>query len=343
MVYQNVGTVLYIVIFEGNFFNLPGMYVRNNFLILFLLMCLWYADTQAQDTGFSMMFEERMYYNPAFAGLEQGRASLGFRDLYPGSDATFITMAASWDQPVTFLHGGYGVMLMHDRSAGGMLSLSGVSLTYSYHLQISRSLFLNSGFTASLMQNYFDAGKIVLPDMISPGSGIILPPGETIGSESIFFPDFAVGFLLYGDNWLGSVAAWHLMEPYRSQVKNDQTTLKRRYTFLFSYTLSAKDELSFFPWCGGMIQGRSQQYVLGGQMNYKIVSAGLAWKKNFGNRYDAAVFSFGLLAGNMRFLYSYDAFVGRGGSHPPGGAHEAAIVVNIGKSYDRKTIIFPQL
>ncbi len=298
---------------------------------------------RAQDPAFSMMFAERMYYNPAFAGLENGRASLGFRDHYPGSDASFITAVASWDQPVDFLHGGYGVMLMHDRSAGGMLSLSGISLTYSYHLQISRSLFLNSGFTASLMQKYFDAGKVVLPDMISPTGGIILPPGETIGSESTFFPDFAVGFLLYGENWLGSIAAWHLMEPYQSEVKNDQTVLKRKYTFLFSYSVSAGNELYVVPWIGGMVQGRSQQYVLGGQVIYKIISAGLAWKKNFGNRYDAAIVSMSLDAGNVRFLYSYDASLGGGGNPSGGGAHEAGIVVGIGKSQSRRTIIFPHL
>ncbi len=317
--------------------------MRNSIIIIFFLIAGGVIRLTAQDADLSMMYLARMYYNPAFAGVGEGRASMVFRDHYPGSDAAFITAVASWDQQVDFLHGGYGVMLMHDRSAGGMTALTGVSLTYSYHLQISRTLFLNSGFTASLMQNYFNADRIILPDMISPTGGVVLPPGETIASESHFFPDFTVGFLLYGKNWSGAVAAWHLMQPYRSEVKNDQTVLKRKYSFLLSYTFPGKDGLSFIPWGGGMIQGRSQLYMLGCQVNYKFVSAGMAWKKNIGNQYDIAVFSVGLGAGNIRFMYSYDAFIHTPPGRTGGGAHEAGIIMELAKSHNPKTIIFPQL
>jgi len=284
-----------------------------------------------------------MYYNPAFAGLEGGRGAVGFRDHYPGNEASFITAVASWDQKADFLHGGYGVMIMHDRSAGGMMTTSGLSLTYSYHLQISRTLFLNSGFTVSLMQRYFDASGIILPGMISPTGGVILPPGETIASESHFFPDFSVGFLMYTSGWSAGVAAWHLIQPYTSEVKNDETLLKRRYSFTFSYTFSVNNEFSFIPWGGGVIQGRSQVYLLGIQGNYKSVSAGLAWKKNFGNQYDILICSLGLETGNLKFMYSYDASVKTPPGCAGGGAHEAGIVVDFGKSRDRKTINIPRL
>jgi type IX secretion system PorP/SprF family membrane protein len=335
-----------IVIFGGNNDLSGGFGVKKRLFVfvLFLLGGIFIRDVRAQDPDFSMMFQGRMYYNPAFAGFGRGRVALGFRDQYPGNAADFITTVATWDQPVDFLHGGYGVMLMHDRSAGGMLSLTGLSLSYSYHLQVSRSFFLNTGFTASLMQNHLDAGKIILPDMISPGGGVILPPGETINSESKFFPDFAVGFLFYGENWLAGVSAWHLMQPYRTEVKNDQTVLERKYSFLASYTFTRKNSgISLIPWGGGMIQGRSQLYILGGQVNYNFVDAGIAWKKSFGNQYDIAVFSLGMTTGNVSFMYSYDAFL----RAPPGragkGAHEVGIVVNLGKTRKKQTIIFPHL
>jgi len=317
--------------------------VRNSIFIFCFLLVGGVIRLTAQDADLSMMYLARMYYNPAFAGVEEGRASMAFRDHYPGSDAAFVTAVASWDQQVEFLHGGYGVMVMHDRSAGGMMTLTGLSLTYSYHLQISRTLFLNSGFTASLMQNHFNADGLILPDMISPSGGVVLPPGETIVSESHFFPDFTVGFLLYSKNWSGAVAAWHLMQPYRSEVKNDQSVLKRKYTVLLSYTFQGRDGLSFVPWGGGMIQGRSQLYLVGGQVNYKFVSAGVAWKKSFGNQYDVAVIAIGLGVGNMRFMYSYDAFINTPPGRTGGGAHEAGIVMELAKSRHRKTIIFPQL
>gem|GEM_PF-5336040 len=314
--------------------------------MLIMLLTFWGGGMgHAQDPAFSLMFGQRLYHDPAFAGMAGGgRAVAGFRDLYPGNDAAFITTVASWDQYVEALHGGYGITLFHDRSAGGMLATSALTVTYAYHLQISRNLYLNSGLAAALMQNHLDASKVVLPGMIPPGGGALLPRDEEIASESCFFPDFSVGFLFYSEMWIVGISAFHLMEPYRFTQKNDQTILPRKYLMMFNYRIPlGRKEWTLFPKVLAQWQGKSDLYAFGGEMAFKNIAAGVTWKKSWVGRYDRMVFSVGMKKRRMSFFYAYDLVLQSPLSLPGGNAHEIGVVMETLPVRGKRTIILPSL
>ncbi len=317
--------------------------IKRKIPAMWLLLCLGLRGVVAQDPSFSLVYAQRMYEVPAFAGMDEGRMALGFRDSYPGSDAMFITTFASWDQHLEVLHGGYGVTVMHDRTAGGMLASSALTAVYSYHLQLTRDLFLNSGFSVSLMQNCFDAGDVVLPGMIPQGGGALLPPDELIRSESHFFPDFGVSFLMYGRRWTAAAQATHLMEPYRFAQKREETTLPRKYLFILSYAFPANNDWSFYTSLTTQWQHRSSLYGVSGQASYRNVSAGVGWKKNFGQRYDAAVLYVGMNKGKISFRYALDMMLRSGIGTSKGNAHEVALVLLTGRTKKRghQTIFLP--
>ncbi len=306
-----------------------------------MLVC---GEGEAQDPAFSMPFLQKTAFNPAFTGMGSGQAGLSFRDQLPGSPVRYITSIAEWDQPFDVLHGGVGVIILHDMAGGATLTNTGLSAVYSYHLRISRDFYMNAGFQASVFQSYLNTENLILPDMISPSQGIIGGSEEVIPPERKIFPDFSVGFLFYEKNWYAGVAAHHLMEPYQSDVKTDETVLPRKYSALAGF-IYEKDHgnIALYPWAGAVVQGRSHQTLLGLQVKYFMGMGGICWKKNFGNSIDMLVFSMGIVTKRLRFSYSYDAYLGKIAVSSAGGAHEIGIIIEFGnkKTSYQGTINWP--
>jgi len=311
---------------------------------MYFIVSLFLGKVMGQDPGFSLPFMQKLLINPAFAGADVGQMNLGFRDQMPGSPARYITSVAGWDQPFDLLQGGIGVLFMHDRAGQGTLSTTSISTMYSYHLRMSRNLFLNAGFQASLYQSALNTDHLILPDMISPSQGITGGTGEIIPSERKIFPDFSIGFLFYSDKWFTAVSAHHLMEPYQSGVKTNENVLSRKYSLLVGYVFEKNHgDMTFYPWAGIMQQGISHQTFLGFQMKYLLATGGIAWKKNFGNRSDILIFSLGIVTKRFRISYSYDTYLGKWANSLSGGAHEIGVVISFGKekSIYRGTINWP--
>ena len=101
--------------------------------------------------------------NPAFAGTNEcPRATLNYRDQWPGIGRTYITTSASWDQYVKEVGGGLGVLMMHDRAGAGAINTSQFSLLYSYNLKINYNFAVKAGFEASFRQINVDWNKLDL-------------------------------------------------------------------------------------------------------------------------------------------------------------------------------------
>ncbi len=320
------------------------MLVKRPVIIIFFIVNLFPGKVTGQDPALSLPFMQKLFINPAFAGADVGQMNLGFREQMPGSPARYITSVAGWDQPFELLHGGMGVLLMHDMAGQGTLSSTSMSAMYSYHLRMSRELFLNAGFQASVYQSALNTSHLILPDMISPSQGITGGTGEIIPSERKIFPDFSIGFLLYSDKWFTAVSAHHLMEPYQSGVKTNETVLPRKYSILLGYVFEKNHgDMTFYPWAGMMQQGISHQAWLGFQMKYLLTAGGVVWKKNFGNSSDILIFSLGIVTKRFRISYSYDVYLGKWANSSSGGAHEIGVMINFGKekSSYRGTINWP--
>ena len=78
----------------------------NKFSKIFIAMavCIFISnDANAQDAAFSHFYANPLYLNPAFAGATPKgcpRASLNWRDQWPGIGSSYITTSASWDIPL---------------------------------------------------------------------------------------------------------------------------------------------------------------------------------------------------------------------------------------------------
>ena len=106
------------------------------FIIIAMFLCIS-NNVKAQDPAFSQFYANPLYLNPAFAGASEGgcpRATLNYRDQWPGISRAYVTTSASWDQHVNAVGGGLGMIVSQDRSGAGALQTSQAFLLYSYVL-----------------------------------------------------------------------------------------------------------------------------------------------------------------------------------------------------------------
>jgi len=106
------------------------------------LLLLFTNTANAQDPSFSQFYASPLYLNPAFAGAGPDgcpRATLNYRDQWPGIGRTYVTTSAAYDQHINALGGGLGILIMNDRSGDGNLMTNHASLIYSYHLEVNKN------------------------------------------------------------------------------------------------------------------------------------------------------------------------------------------------------------
>ena len=102
----------------------------NKFSKIFMAIaaCIFISnEADGQDAAFSQFYANPLYLNPAFAGATPKgcpRASLNWRDQWPGIGSSYITTSASWDKHINAIGGGLGIIVVNDRSGNGGLQLN---------------------------------------------------------------------------------------------------------------------------------------------------------------------------------------------------------------------------
>ena len=170
----------------------------------------------AQDFVFSQFYANPLYLNPALAGAKVcPRFSLNYRNQWPGLVSAYTTVSASYDQYFSDLHGGLGAFVLTDRQGDhGALKTNQVSFMYSFRFQLSRTIYMNAGLQATLVNENLDWSTLTFPDQIDPDFGFIfntnaVPPDDM----NIFYADFNAGLLVYSKAWYGGLAVSHLTRP----------------------------------------------------------------------------------------------------------------------------------
>ncbi len=164
------------------------------------------VGVRAQDPEYSQFYANPLYLNPAMAGVEgAAKVFLGYRNQWPGAVNPYVTYHASFDQYVEAIQGGVGVHVGNDRQGGGVFNTLSVDALYAYHLQVSSKLMISGGFQASVGQRNMDPSDLVLPSELA-GAGT-----TTLTSYAKVYPDFAVGFAGFYENFFGGVAVHHLL------------------------------------------------------------------------------------------------------------------------------------
>jgi hypothetical protein len=118
-------------------------FLRLSFMAASLLSV---ATIKAQDPELTQFYAAPVYTNPALAGAAYcpfgaaGRASVNYRNQWPGLPGTFRSFAASWDQHISSIGGGLGAMVFHDVAGSGLLTTTTISGVNSLCASVFKAL-----------------------------------------------------------------------------------------------------------------------------------------------------------------------------------------------------------
>ena len=117
--------------------------MKKLFFIVFIGVC---SILRAQDAQFSHLFATSAYNNPAFTGLaKEARFTFDTRLQWAGLPGAFVTQYAMTDYFHDAAKSGFGLMLVSDKSGGGLLNNTGVNGMYAYELGINNNWTARGG------------------------------------------------------------------------------------------------------------------------------------------------------------------------------------------------------
>jgi type IX secretion system PorP/SprF family membrane protein len=303
---------------------------RFKIVILFFFFA---CDLFSQDPHFSQFYANPLYLNPALTGATIcPRAVVNYRNQWPAIGKAFVTYNASFDQYVSVLHGGLGLLLTADRTGEGNLNTTMISLTYAYKFNFTSKLQASGAIRTGYYQRRLVWENLQFEDMIDPRSGFTLPTSEKQpDSPSISAIDFSTGiFLSYDDKFYGGIAADHLTEPKNGFYAENATKLHMKFTLHAGAIIPLRkdggttdeNEFSLSPNILYQQQFNYRQLNIGLYLTIDPFVGGLWFRHTFDNM-DALIPMVGLHYRNLRIGYSYDYTVSQlGGSS--GGAHEVS-------------------
>lgn len=157
-------------------------------------LCLLIASSvQAQENVLSQFFANRIYLNPAFAGLEEGlQITTSVRQQWYQADRgyRFAAVAVEWQEPCW--HSGFGLTVQGSYEGISPLSTAGAGLTYAYVIP-----YKNGNVHLGLQYNYnqkrIDWSRLTFSDQLDPVFGSIYSTGAQPALDMVDYHDFAFG------------------------------------------------------------------------------------------------------------------------------------------------------
>jgi len=292
-------------------------------LLLVLIFGMITIMSMAQDPEFSQFYAAPLYLNPAFAGsVRCPRITMNYRNQWPAILGQFTTYDVEYDQYVSSLSGGIGIMAWKDNAGSGTISTTNFSGIYSYQMNLSREFTINAGFQASYMQKNLDWSKLTFGDEIDPRYGFIYTTQEVAPQGKSSFLDLSAGILGYTNEFYGGVAVAHLTQPNEGFISAN-TPLPMKITAHFGAMIPMDDSRRNTSYISPNIlfvqQQNFQQINLGLYVERGPLVGGLWYR--FG---DAIIALIGIQTNGLKIGYSYDITVNKL-SNATGGAHEISL------------------
>lgn len=315
------------------------------FIIYFICHLAIYA--RAQDPQFSQFYANPLYLNPALAGAtECARINLNYRNQWPSLTKAFITYSLTYDQNLSSINSGFGLIVLNDRQGDGALNSVLIGAIYAYNLQVSEGIYIRFGAEAKYYQQHLDWDRLIFADQINPVNGSInnisnqSPPEKT----SVAVADFSAGTVIrYYDQFFIGFTADHLTQPNLSFYNDADNILRLKYTLHGGININASQgrlgniyEKNFViqPQILYMYQQDFQQLNAGLYLNKRPIVVGAWFRHNFQNP-DAVIILVGLSFKSIKFGYSYDVGLSKIGGEALG-AHEISFAWDFCLYKDKK-------
>jgi type IX secretion system PorP/SprF family membrane protein len=204
---------------------------------LLLLVALGISlKSNAQDAHFSQFYNNPIYYNPAYAGLNLGlKTRLNYKRQWVNVPGEFDTYNFSMDIADRNIPGagGIGLLVNSDKRGIGYSQTLTVGIAPSVRIPLASNFVMQVAPLLSYVRRQVDWEGLIFSGQLDDVQGNVnpstfLPPVD----DAIGYPDFGFGvlFQVHGDNTTATFGASgsHLTEPNQSFFEKN-APLKRRY------------------------------------------------------------------------------------------------------------------
>ncbi|AKD02803.1 PorP/SprF family type IX secretion system membrane protein [Pontibacter korlensis] len=305
-------------------------------IFLMYIACLWACSSVAQEVQHTQQYANRLYLNPAFAGLDYSwSVALSHRKQWPALNGSFITNSLAADLRIPDSKSAISLLLQQDRAGvGGLKKLQG-SLGYAYHTNISSNWAMSAGLQASIASLRLDYNNLVFGDQLSDNGMVSLTSAEANNFAPNTYVDFSVGGLIHSDQFWAGLTVAHLNKPTYELAQ--ETELPIRFTAIAGYKFYARSyeeqgrlfELSFTPTATFIHQHNAKRLDIGLYTKYTPLTLGLIYKGvpvTGGTNQDQSLSVIaGLQLKQFRVGFSHDVGL-KGLSREVGGTNEVSLV-----------------
>ncbi len=306
----------------------------SNKVIFSTLLLFWVAifQVKGQDPAFSQFYANPLFLNPAMTGnTECARIALNYRNQWPALSKAYVTYSASYDQNLSSLNSGVGLMLMNDVQGNGIYARTTVGAYYAYNLQLTKDFVLNFGVKGAYYQEKLSGNDLTFADQLNMTTGQFDGVSADVPQKTnLTTMDFGSGLLLgYSNKGYLGFSADHLTEPNLSFYSNGTAKLPMKLTIHSGVSVNLTrgglgsdnpEDLVIQPNILYQQQNAYKQLNVGFYMSKFPFIFGGWYRNNFSNS-DAVMLLVGITYNNIKFGYSYDYTISQlGGSS--GGAHE---------------------
>jgi type IX secretion system PorP/SprF family membrane protein len=307
------------------------------FAVLFMPAC----SVEAQDMVFSNSHSAPLYSNPAFAGAF-GRyyANVAARSQFTAVGNVYTTFYVEGNVHVPSWSSGFGLFVMNDRAAGGLLQTTSAGLAYAYAFPLSENIVLRPALQAVFYSLQRNAQDVTFPDMVGTG-GTTYFPVEGVSTQQV---DFAAGLLLVHPVLQAGIAVQHIgASSGELYITYGRPSMKITAHAQATFALAGESSLRLLnEWAmfENVALTPQVKYIRQAGFNYLIASttlrsgglfAGAALRTPLQQQTFAGVLSVGLETYLLKLGYSFD-FIAAGGNLRGwnSGSHELFLYYSFG-------------
>lgn len=293
----------------------------------------------AQDPQFSQFYASPQYLNPALTGNTwQDRIALNYRLQWPGVQPGYETFAFAYDHRFSGMGSALGGYVLRDKAGTNGLSFTKVALSYGYEARVAHRKAFRAGLRMGYTMRGVDHSGLLFADQVIRDNAPVSVEPNLL--ERTSYLDFAAGAIYSTQNFFAGVSSTHLNRPNQSLMLDGESRLPMRTSVHGGYLIPLDDrpigrsETVMTLAMHYKMQGKWDQFDLGGYIEHNRISAGLWYRglpvvKSYAPGYpnnEAVV----LMAGfetekQLRFVYSYDITVSKL-TMRSGGAHEISVI-----------------